>query len=258
METTPVALDEAPTMDPLRDKNPWPARLDVAQSLSGLLLALFMWGHMLFVSSILLGERAMWTVTRFFEGYFLFGRSYPVIVSVFVALIIILFALHGVLALRKVPQSYSQWRAFKAHKVQLRHGDTTLWWLQVVTGFALLVLATAHLAQMLLHPGDIGPQPSSDRVWNGRWWVLYLILLPAVELHGGIGLYRLALKWVTFNDRQSQKRRKQLKLAKWAFTGFFITLGLASLAAYMKIGYEHRYEGGETPSVSQVEEVSFR
>ena len=46
----------------------WPARLDLAQSASGVLLALFMWAHMFFVASILLGKDAMWTVARFFEG----------------------------------------------------------------------------------------------------------------------------------------------------------------------------------------------
>src|ERR1700757_3257613 len=66
-------------------KSRWPARLDLLQSASGLALALFMWGHMFFVSSILLGKDAMWTVTKFFEGYFFFGRSYPGIVSTVVA-----------------------------------------------------------------------------------------------------------------------------------------------------------------------------
>ena len=34
-------------------KSRWPARMDLAQSLTGLFLGLFMWGHMFFVSSIL-------------------------------------------------------------------------------------------------------------------------------------------------------------------------------------------------------------
>ena len=66
----------------------WPARLDFAQSATGLVLALFMWGHMFFVSSILLGNDAMWTITKMFEGYFLFGTAHPGIVSVVVAVII--------------------------------------------------------------------------------------------------------------------------------------------------------------------------
>ncbi|TMG79194.1 MAG: succinate dehydrogenase/fumarate reductase cytochrome b subunit, partial [Betaproteobacteria bacterium] len=47
----------------------WPARLDLTQSATGLMLVLFMWGHMFFVSSILVSKDAMWTITKFFEGY---------------------------------------------------------------------------------------------------------------------------------------------------------------------------------------------
>jgi fumarate reductase subunit C len=96
-------------------KSRWPARLDWLQSTSGLLLALFMWGHMFFVSSILLGKDAMWTVTRFFEGYFVFGRSYPWIVSLAVSGVLTLLVLHAMLAVRKFPIDYGQYRAFRDH-----------------------------------------------------------------------------------------------------------------------------------------------
>src|SRR5512132_2170361 len=86
----------------------WPARLDLAQSASGLILALFMWGHMFFVSSILLGKDAMWAVARFFEGYYVFGKPYPVVVSIAVAGIMLLSAVHAMLAVRKFPSSYRQ------------------------------------------------------------------------------------------------------------------------------------------------------
>jgi fumarate reductase subunit C len=79
------------TAVPVKRKSRMPARLDFLQSASGLALGLFMWGHMFFVSSILLGKDAMWTITRFFEGYFFFGRAYPGIVSVVVATILVLF-----------------------------------------------------------------------------------------------------------------------------------------------------------------------
>ncbi|MEE4380298.1 MAG: succinate dehydrogenase/fumarate reductase cytochrome b subunit, partial [Candidatus Competibacteraceae bacterium] len=71
-------------------KSRLPARLDLLQSVSGLILGLFMWGHMLFVSSILLGKDAMYAVTKFFEGQYLFGQSYPGVVSVVVAVIFII------------------------------------------------------------------------------------------------------------------------------------------------------------------------
>ena len=88
-----------------------------------------------------------------------------------------------------------------------------------------------------MHPDLIGPYESADRVWSGRWWPLYLVLLFAVELHGGIGLYRLAVKWGWFAGRGRQREpATALKLLKWALTVFFLVLGLATLAAYMKIG----------------------
>lgn len=40
-------------------KSRWPARMDLAQSVSGLILGLFMWGHMFFVSTILVSPDFM-------------------------------------------------------------------------------------------------------------------------------------------------------------------------------------------------------
>lgn len=223
----------------------WPARLDLAQSLTGLLLGLFMWGHMLFVSSILLGEDAMWIVTKAFEGYFVFGRSVPALVSVAVGGVALLIVLHAFLALRKFPASWRQYATFAEHRRSLAHGDTTLWWVQVITGFALFFLAFPHLFQMLMHPAAIGPYESSDRVWSGRWWPLYLALLFVVELHAGIGLYRLAVKWGWFMGDDPAANRARLKRLKWVLTVFLLALGLATLAAYMKIGRDRE---GQPPA----------
>ncbi|MGE0357691.1 MAG: fumarate reductase cytochrome b subunit [Burkholderiales bacterium] len=231
-------------------KSRWPARMDFAQSASGLALGLFMWGHMFFVSTILLSKDAMWAVTKFFEGYFILGTAYPVVVSGVVAGVLALVVLHAFLAMRKFPANYRQYRAFTGHRALMDHGDTTLWWVQFLTGFALFFLAAVHLYQMLMHPGDIGPYGSADRVWSGRWWPIYLVMLFAVELHGGIGLYRLCVKWGWFEGKDPAASRRRLKAAKWLLTAFFLALGLATLGAYMKIGYEHRDRVGEryTPS----------
>ena len=230
---------------PAARKSRWPARLDLVQSLSGLILGLFMWGHMFFVSSILLGKDAMWTIARFFEGYFFFGRSYPLLVAMVVAAVIALVVVHAMLALRKFPINYRQFRAFRDHAAGFRHGDTTLWWWQVVTGFALFFMASVHLYIMLTRPDRIGPFESADRVWSDHFWPLYLVLLFAVELHGGIGLYRLAVKWGWFAGPDPDATRKKLKTLKWALTVFFLVLGLATLAAYVKIGIEHAPNVGE-------------
>jgi fumarate reductase subunit C len=226
-------------------KSRWPAVMDLAQSASGLLLGLFMWGHMAFVSTILISKDAMWMVTKAFEGYFFFGRALPQLVSVIVAIISVLFMAHAFLALRKFPADYRQYRLFIGHKNLMRHPDTGLWWLQVVTGFLLFFLTPPHLFQMLVQPAGIGPYGSADRVWSGTWWPLYLVLLFAVELHGGVGLYRLAVKWGWLEGRDPDRTRVRLTRLKWAITVFFLVLGLLTLAAYMKLGYEHRHRVGE-------------
>ena len=223
----------------------WPARLDLLQSLSGLALGLFMWVHMFFVSSILLGRDVMWTVARFFEGYFFFGRSYPVMVSFVVAGVIAMIVVHAFLAVRKFPINYRQFTLFRGHMKMLQHEDTTLWFWQVLTGFALFFLAAPHVYTMLTHPELIGPYESADRVWTGNFWPLYILLLLAVELHGGIGLYRLAVKWGWFAGPDPNATRKRLKTLKWALTVFFLVLGFATLAAYIKIGIAHAPKAGE-------------
>ena len=80
--------------------SPLPAWLDVVQGASGLALVLFMWAHMFFVSSVLLGKDAMYWVSRMFEGEPLFGRPYPLLVSAAGVVIFLLIAGHAVLALR--------------------------------------------------------------------------------------------------------------------------------------------------------------
>ncbi len=249
------ALTADATLDRCGSKSHIPARLDLVQSLSGLLLALFMWGHMFFVSSILLGKDAMYMVTKTFEGYYLFGKAYPWIVSVAVAGVLLLFMLHALLAMRKFPSSYRQYRSFLSHKARLKHQDTSLWMVQVYTGFILFFLGSAHLFFMLTNPAEIGPYASSDRVWSGNMWAVYLILLFAVELHGTIGLYRLAVKWGWFQGKDEASGRRRLMAAKWSITVFFIALGLLTLAAYIKIGIEHQDKAGERYQMSSVESI---
>ena len=233
----------------------WPARLDLMQSASGLLLGLFMWVHMFFVSSILLGKDAMWVVARFFEGYYVFGRSMPWLVSLFVATIFALFIGHAMLALRKFPANYRQYHVIRNHMKGMRHEDTTLWYWQVLTGFALFFMASVHLYIMMTRPERIGPYESADRVWSDMMWPLYLVMLFVVEVHGGVGLYRVALKWGWFEGKDPAATRRRLRVLKWSLTVFFLVLGLATLAAYMKIGMEHAPNYGEPYLPANVTEV---
>ena len=231
-------------LDEVERKSRLPALLDLAQSVSGLLLALFMFGHMLFVSSILISKDAMYTVTRMFEGYYLLGRPYPWIVSLVVFAVICLFVLHAALAMRKFPASYRQYKTLMVHKSTLKHRDTSLWFIQVYSGFAMFFLGSAHLFSMLVNPGEIGPYGSADRVWGGMWPIDLLLLL-AVAFHVGAGLYRLAVKWAWPMGRDAAASRRILLRISWVITAVFLLLGMLSIATYVKIGIEHQDRAGE-------------
>jgi fumarate reductase subunit C len=236
----------SPGMVPAADrKSAWPARLDLAQGVSGLFLALFVAFHLLLESSILISLDAMYRVTKTFEGLYLFDQPHPIIVSVMALGVFAVFVLHATLALRKFPNGYRQYQAFKRHRRRLRHTETGLWMVQVHTGFALFFLGSAHLLFMLVNPSAIGPYASADRVWGGMW-PLYLLLLIAVVAHAGIGIFRLAVKWNGFwkPDGAGPSRSAWLHVTHGVIGGFLL-LGLVVLGAYMKVGYEHRELAGE-------------
>ncbi len=224
-----------------------PARLDLIQSLSGLVLALFMWTHLLLVSSILLGKKAMYTLTGIMEGKFLTGgdHGFPIIVTIIGIGIFSIFILHAGIALRKFPISWRQHKILRDQMKTMKHGDTNLWYTQFLTGFIMFFLGSVHIYILTTHPAEIGPYASADRFVSDWLWPLYFILLFAVELHATIGMYRLAVKWGIFDGKNPRATRKRLKMAKNTLTVFFLVIGLASFAAYMKIGLEHRDRAGE-------------
>ncbi|MBY5992240.1 fumarate reductase cytochrome b subunit [Ferrimonas balearica] len=210
----------------------WAATADLAQSLSGGLLALFLWVHLLLVSSILFGPEAMRFVARNMELAFLdpAGQGYPVVVSLMGLGILLLVALHAVTALRKFPQNLRQWRALNRQMGQVHSRETRLWRWQVVTGFVLFLLLPAHLWMMINQPETIGPEGSAARVWDQRMLWLYLPLLAAVEVHAMVGVYRLVMKWCPV----SPERRATLVRLRSLLSVLFIGIGLASLLAFVR------------------------
>ncbi len=222
-----------------------PARLDFLQSTSGFLLSLFLWVHLLLVSSILLGKEAMAFVARIMEGAFLSpsGEGYPILVSIVALGIFFLVALHALLALRKMPGNWQQYRALRKQLGLIKHQDTFHWVVQAVTGFAVMFLVPIHLFTMFSLPETIGPDLSSQRIVDGDFWILYLPLLLVAELHATIGMYRLAIKWNLFPSTDSKKTRAMLKKLKVILSVFFIVIGLLTLATYVRIGLSQSLGG---------------
>ena len=226
-------------------KSKMPAKLDFYQSTTGLILAIFVKFHLIFVSSILISKDFMHSVDKFLSGSAIVDGGDPAFVVGSAFILFIILVIHALMAVRKFPNSYRQYRNFTSHTQMFPHGDTRLWGVQIVTGFILFFFVSMHLYQMMSEPSNIGPYLSSDRIWSDSAWVMYIILLIAVELHATIGLYRLVVKWGWFTNKTYKITREKLKLIRNGIIIFYIILGTLSLGAYMKIGYEHQDNYGQ-------------
>jgi fumarate reductase subunit C len=225
-----------------------PARLDFIQSATGVILALFIAAHILFESSILISKDAMYVMTQFFEGYYFFDQKHPSIISLLALFILSIIIIHAFVALRKFPASYRQYKAFNTHMHRMQHHDTSLWAIQVISGFAMFFLASIHLYTMITQPGNIGPFASSERVAQDVMWPLYLLLLFSVIVHAGVGVYRLILKWGFFEPKEHKHfkaRRAKIRAIMYFVITFYLVLGTASLARYMYIGTSGDFKSGE-------------
>ncbi|KFZ37782.1 fumarate reductase [Shewanella mangrovi] len=208
------------------------AWLDLSQSLSGVILAVFLWTHLVLVSSILLGGDAMNWVARNMELSFLSsdGHGYPWVVTCIAISIAAIALVHVIVALQKLPMSLRQQRALQQQIQVINHGDTRLWRWQAITGVVILLLLPVHLWLIGSSPETIGPLGSAARIWNQGVWMVYLPLLLMVELHAAIGIYRVALKWGAARNLNTRSRLRKIKTI---MSVVFVALGVASLLAFL-------------------------
>ena len=215
-------------------------RYEVVSGASGFALALFMWGHMLLVGSILTGSRGFDWLASGLETIFV---AQPTVAGV-----LVLFLVHAVLASRKIPAQLRERRRMLGIARQLRsqsgapgaralhfepHLESMLWIWQVRTGMVVLVLGSFHIVLVALDVltplfGErVGIEASTTQARvGGGLWPLYALLLLCVEFHASVGLYRLAVKW-GFGSRVS---RRALWHAERVIFFVFLGLGLLTLA----------------------------
>lgn len=196
------------------------AYLDWLQMLTGAGLILFMWSHMILVASVNFGAGAMNTLAYFFEATYMAQVGGPLIGATML--------LHFVLAARKVPFRAEQQSAIWKHAKLLHHRDTWLWLIQAFTAMIILIMGSIHMWTVLTDL-PITAQKSAARIQGGFWLVFYLILLPMVELHVGIGFYRIGVKWGFI------KRKTRAKFHRFEniLTGIFIFIGLITIIRFM-------------------------
>lgn len=236
---------ESYTIESNRKKSRVPARLDVFQSGTGLVLGLFVWGHIVLNASIILGPGAFNWVSQNVALSFLSstGHGYPIAVFFAVCVLFTLFAGHALLSIRKFPVSWKQHRIIKDQMAMMKHQDTNLWYIQVLTGFIMFFAGSVHLYHMLTHPGSIDPYLGADRVVFHNMWLVYLILLVCVVLHGNIGFYRLCMKWGWFqgaDPQRAREKRAKLKKLRNKLMIIFLAAGLLTLLVFVIIGLRHK------------------
>jgi fumarate reductase subunit C len=195
------------------------AYLDWLQMLTGAGLILFMWSHMILVASVNLGAGAMNTIAAFFEDHYMAQVGGPLIGATFL--------LHFLLAARKVPFRSEQQLSIWRHTRMLHHPDTWLWLVQAGTAMIILIMGSIHMWTVLTDL-PITAAKSAARIQTGYWGVFYLILLPMVEIHVGVGFYRIAVKWGFIK----RKTRKGFKKFENILTGIFILIGLITIVRF--------------------------
>jgi fumarate reductase subunit C len=113
----------------------------------------------------------------------------------------------------------------------LPHAESLLWIWQVRTGMVILVLGSFHLILLgidVLTPlfGDragIEAASSVARV-RGGLWILYAVLLIAVEFHASVGLYRVAIKWGAGLALSRRVLRGIERVLLWFFLGLGVVV----------------------------------
>ena len=234
-------------MESTEKKSRIPARLDFAQSATGLILGLFISVHILLEGSIILGKNSYAFVAKNMELAFLSdnGQGFPITVFFAAFIIFTLFIIHALLGIRKFPISWKQHRIIRDQMQMMKHQDTYLWYVQALTGFIMFFVGPVHLYIILSNPGTIDPYLSADRIVSGNMWFLYLTLLICVVFHAAIGLYRLCMKWGWFAGKDARKSRLTIQTFRNRLIIFYLSVGILALLVFVVIGIKHKDKVGE-------------
>ena len=205
-----AALDQSSKSD---------AYLNSLQMATGVALILFMWSHMILVASVNFGPGVMNAIAAFLERTYLAQTGGPIIA--------LLFLVHFLIAARNLPSRTREQREIWRHANRIGHLDTWLWMVQAGTAMIILIMGCIHMWTVLTNL-PITAAKSAARVQGGWWLAFYLILLPMVELHVGIGFYRIGVKWGWI----TRSNRGKLKGVEKKLTAGFILIGLISLVTF--------------------------
>lgn len=195
-----------------------PTIFDVATSVTGIALAVFLFVHMGLLSSVLWGASTMDALGSFLERYYLLHSMAP--------LLILLILAHVVLVTRKAPITFRQQWILVRQMRQMGHLDTWTWAFQVVSGAALMVFVSIHV-WVALTDLPIEAAKSGDRVSTYLWFDIPFVLF--VVGHACMGLYRIAVKWGLLSRRGAYA-------ALVALTAVVLALEFAIVSTFYSLG----------------------
>ena len=190
------------------------AFLDWLQMLSGACLILFMLMHLVFVGSVILSPTLMDGLSHTFEATGMAQIGGPII--------FILLLVHFLLAARKIPFASKQQGIMLANARRMHHMDTWLWVIQAVSGMVILIMGSIHL-WTLLTDLPITAAKNAQRLQGSWGWIgFYIVFIPMVWLHTGIGFYRIMVKWgiVGIEGRPGLRKKDALVAAAVVVIGF--------------------------------------
>jgi len=201
----------------------WPALsatwLELVTSASGLGLAIFMLMHLGLLSTVLIGAQTMDDLGGLLERYYLLHAM--------IGPLILLGLVHVFLALRKVPTTFRQQRILVSRARGMAHLDTWTWVFQVLSGAAILILASIHLWVILIDL-PIEASKSGEHV-SGMYLWLDIPFVLFVWGHICVGLYRIAVKWGLL------ARRWAYGLVG-AYAAAALVLSFAVMASFYRLG----------------------
>lgn len=192
--------------------------VDLAELVTGLILVGFLWTHMLFVGTIIIGQDLFNTLSLALDEYYLSYVGIPFVICV-------LF-LHMFMAGRRIPIRISEAKIVWRHAKMLNQYDTWTWVGQVITAVGILVLGSIHM-WIILTDWPIEAIKSAMRV-DSFYFYFYILLLLFGEYHAGFGIYRQFVKWGTMP-------RKPVGVVFKTITVAIIAIGLGALWVFKSI-----------------------
>ncbi len=199
-------------------KTPASGRADVAQAVTGIILAIFTLMHAVFVGTVIISPHLLNSLAWLLEATYIEHVVPPTILFIMVA--------HFLFAAKKMPFRFGELKTFFAHAKSMKHCDTSLWLVQAITAIIVLVLVSAHI-HTIATSLPINAAASAAREQNG-WTPFYVVMLISVGLHLGIGLFRVGVKYGFICDKNRSTWAKRF----WMLIGAYVFIGLVTIIRF--------------------------